>query len=233
LNPIQKEELRHLVAGLSGKERKDLARRAAEARAQGQRDKSNPRNRWCVDRWSLHLLRPTGGLGGEEGTIVSVAKARACVRIDGEDRACEMTREILERQQTALAPGDRVVVEARGDSWRIMSVLERKTELTRRDPHIKERERAVVANVDVVAIVVSVVAPPLHPRLIDRYLAAIHKGGATAMVVVNKIDLHESEEELGEDLAQLEPYREMGVQVIAVSTETEEGIEEVRAAISG
>jgi len=185
-----------------------------------------------VDRWSLYLLNPSTGTNGEIGAVVSISKARAWVRVQGEDRICEMSKDITRRQQTAVAAGDRVEVEPRGDGWCITSVLERKTVLNRRDPHIKERERAVVANVDIVVVVVSVVAPPLHPRLIDRYLAAIHKGGAQALVVVNKIDLHETREDLAADLAQLEPYKEMGLDVIAVSTETAEGIEAVRDIIA-
>lgn len=229
LNPTQKEELRRLTAGFTGKERKELARRAAEARVIGQKDTKNPRARWCVDRWSLYLLQQQNQDGtGEIGTVVSIAKSRAWVRVVGEDRLCELTREIAERQQSVLAPGDHVRVEPRGEGWRIREVLPRRTILGRRDPDITERQRAIVANIDIVVVVVSVVSPPLHPRLIDRYLAAIHRGGAEALIVVNKIDLHEDEEELKADLDLLEPYRAMGVPVIPVSTESGTGVEQAR-----
>ncbi|AIE85127.1 ribosome small subunit-dependent GTPase A [Fimbriimonas ginsengisoli] len=234
MNPQQKEEFRRLSAQLSGKERKELVRRAAELRASGQRDPKSPRARWCVDRWSLHLLEEQNPAANENiGTVISVAKARAFVRLGGEDHACELGRDVLERQQSVLAPGDRVRLEWHGHAWRIQSVLERRTVLTRLDPYFKERERAIVANVDVVVVVLSVVAPPLHPRIVDRYLAAIHKGGADALIVVNKIDLHEDGEARAEDLAQLDPYREMGVPVFAVSTQTGEGLMEVREALGG
>lgn len=233
LNPQQREELRHLVAGLSGKERKELARKAAEAREKAQRDKKNPRSGWCVNRWSLHFLQDSAGTPeGELGVVVSIGRAKAWVRIAHEDRVCELSKEIGRRQQSAIAPGDRVRVEPLGAAWRIAEVFERRTSLSRRDPHMRERERAIVANVDVVVIVVSVVAPPLHPRLVDRYLAAIQKGGAEAMVVVNKTDLHETPEALAEDLALLDPYREMGIPVFAVSTAEGEGIETVREALT-
>jgi len=219
---------------LSGRDRKELNRRAAEARNVAQRDAKNPRSRWDVDRWSLHFLEEaTLAASDSVGTVVSVSKGRATVRVDGEDVVCELTREVAEQQQALLAPGDEVRVEMRGDSPRIRTVLPRRTYLSRRDPHFKERERTIVANVDVVVIVVSVVAPPLHPRLIDRYLAAVSKGGAAAMVVVNKLDLHTSASELALDLAKLDPYREMGVSVFGVSTSSGEGVEEVRAALAG
>jgi len=233
LNPQQREELRRLVAGLSGKERKDLTRRAADARTLAQGDKTGPRCKWCIDRWSLYLLNPSTGAIGEVGTVVSLTKFRAWVRVQGEDRLCHLGKEILKKQQTALAPGDQVEVEPFGDSWRIVTVQTRKTVLTRRDPHIEERERAIVANVDLIVIVVSVVAPPLHPRLIDRYLAAIHQGGAEALVVVNKVDLHESAQDLEADMQKVRPYTDMGLTVLPVSTSSGAGIEAVRTAITG
>jgi ribosome biogenesis GTPase len=234
LNPQQKEEFRRLSARLTGKERKELVRRAAEARTACQRDPKNPRARWCVDRWGLHLLQEAEvPEEGKIGTVVSVARARATVRFGGEDLQCELSRDVLEKQQSALAPGDRVRIDWRGHAWWIQSVLERRTVLTRLDPYFKERERTIVANVDVVVIVLSVVAPPLHPRIVDRYLAAVHRGGAGAIVVINKIDLHESEEELSADLALLDAYRDMGTGVFAVSTTLGEGLEAVREALTG
>jgi len=221
------------MAGISAKERKEIARSASESRAKAQRDKKDPRARWCVDRWSLHLLQAASPPEGPIGTVVSVTKGACTVRVDGEDRACALIREIAERQQSEIAPGDEVRLEPIGEAWRVCQVLPRRTVLTRLDPHHRERERAIVANVDVVAIVVSVVAPPLHPRLIDRYLAAIHRGGAQAIVIVNKTDLHETAEDLATDLRQLDTYVEMGVPVMPVSTADGAGIDAVRAALDG
>ena len=87
-----------------------------------------------------------------------------------------------------------------------------------------------MANVDSVLIVVSVVRPPLHPRLIDRYLIAIQNGGAKPLICVNKIDL------LGEDKSELdvlEPYRKIGIPVIECSTRESLGIEEMRELLRG
>jgi len=234
LNSKQQEELRKLISPLSGKDRKELNRRAAEMRTKTQGDPKNPRARWCVNQWSLHLLEQGASrASGKVGDVLSVAKGRAWVRHEGEDLACELPRELAEVQQSALAPGDRARIEYRIDRWWICEVLPRRTVLTRLDPHIKTRERAIVANVDVVVVVVSVVAPPLHPRLIDRYLAAIHRGGAAAMIVVNKVDLHEDALDLAADLALLDPYREMGVPVYSASTSDGNGIDEIRAALVG
>ena len=75
-------------------------------------------------------------------------------------------------------------------------------------------------------------APPLHPRLIDRYLIAVEHSGAQPVLVVNKIDLLE-EDRRHDLLATLQPYRALGMPVLTCSVERGEGIEEIRAALSG
>lgn len=221
------------MADLPAKERKEIGRLATERRAQAQKDKRSPRARWDVEQWTLHLLQEFAAPPATVGTVINVARERCRVRIDGQDHECTLAREVAERQQTALAPGDEVVLERYGEGMRVREVRERRTVLTRQDPINRNRERAIVANVDVVIVVVSVVAPPLHPRLIDRYLSAILRGGARAMVVVNKTDLHETEEGLQRDLAKLDPYVEIGIPVYPVSTSTGQGIERVREALEG
>ena len=70
-----------------------------------------------------------------------------------------------------------------------------------------------MANVDQVAIVVSLVQPDLKPHLIDRYLAAAQKGGLKPIVLLNKVDLA--------DPVQLQPlvgaYAQLGVNVLLTS----------------
>src|SRR5688572_31277766 len=52
----------------------------------------------------------------------------------------------------------------------------------------KHMQRLIAANVDVVVHVVSLKSPPLRPRLIDRFLIAIQRGGARPVICVNKVD---------------------------------------------
>lgn len=129
-----------------------------------------------------------------------------------------------------VVTGDQVRLTARGETMIVSEVLPRRTFLSRPDPHDKSRTLAIVANVDVIVVVVSAKTPALHPRIIDRYLIAIRQGGAEAMVVLNKADLSE---DLAADLPRLDPYREMGVPVCAVSTETGLGIAELKQALAG
>jgi ribosome biogenesis GTPase len=128
----------------------------------------------------------------------------------------------------SVVPGD----ELNLDSDPVREVLPRRTMLSRPDPQVSAKQLAIVANIDVVVIVVSAVSPPLHPRLIDRYLAAIWKGGAEPMIVLNKVDLHETEEGLEEDRELLAPYRDMGIPVFEVSASTSSGVHALRAAMA-
>src|SRR5438477_314920 len=51
------------------------------------------------------------------------------------------------------------------------------------------REHVLVANVDQMVIVMSLVEPDLKPHLIDRYLASAEQGGIAPLVCLNKADL--------------------------------------------
>jgi ribosome biogenesis GTPase len=88
----------------------------------------------------------------------------------------------------------------------------------------RRREHVLVANVDQLAIVISLVQPDLKPHLIDRYLAAAQKGGLAPILLLNKADLT--------DPAALQPlvgfYAQLGVSVILTSASTGLGVGRLR-----
>ena len=133
------------------------------------------------------------------------------------------------RGTNSVAPGDNVTVGEIGDHPTVLSVELRRSKLSRPDVDNENKERLIVANVDIVVIVVSVVSPPLHPRLIDRYLVAIQNGGAKPVVCVNKLDLLDDHSEL----EVLEPYRQIGIPIILCSTKTSKGVDELRTLVEG
>ena len=133
------------------------------------------------------------------------------------------------RMNHNLVVGDEVTVGMVGDQQSVISVRSRRTKLSRPDVNDSNIEKLIVANVDSVLIVVSVVSPPLHPRLIDRYLIAIQNGGAKPLICVNKIDLLEDMTEL--DV--LEPYRKIGIPLIQCSVKQSRGIEDLRNLVQG
>jgi ribosome biogenesis GTPase / thiamine phosphate phosphatase len=94
---------------------------------------------------------------------------------------------------------------------------------------VRGRQQVLVANVDQLAIVVSVAEPRLKPNLIDRLLVAAEKGGVRPLICINKIDLA--------DPADLQPlvglYSQMGYEVLLLSAKTGFGVERFRRAMLG
>lgn len=171
--------------------------------------------------------------GGRMGLVTCVYPKSCQAALEGELVDCVLPSSLATLQQTELAVGDRVLIADRGGgAFSVAQVLPRRTRLSRPDPANPHLERVIVANIDAVVVVVSIRTPPLRPRLIDRYLVAIGRGGAEPVLCVNKLDLLEPAEREAE-LDRLEPYRALGVPVLQCSAETGEGIAELRQALAG
>ena len=82
-------------------------------------------------------------------------------------------------------------------------------------------------------MVVAAKAPPLHPRLIDRYLVAVERSGARAALVVNKVDLLDGRRAAATCSSLLQPYRSSASRWSPAASTTGEGIEELRAVLAG
>ncbi|HEX3578394.1 MAG TPA: ribosome small subunit-dependent GTPase A [Thermoanaerobaculia bacterium] len=164
--------------------------------------------------------------------VIQIGSGRCRLFHDQREFDCIVPAELAKRQKSALAVGDRVVTEITDGMCRLAGVLARRTVLSRPDPLNPRVQRLIAANIDVVIHVVSVKAPPLRPRLIDRFLIAIQRGGAQAAICVNKIDLLDDHERARE-LATLDPYRALGVPVIPCSVKAGEGITELRSLVEG
>ena len=246
----QRRRLRDLLAGLDVGERNRLTKRAAKLHKAALRTMTGDARRPELQDFLLRLLdeqekaaagfaaapsvaAPPAGLdGSRRGTVIAVT-AGACVVQAGDDVLdAVLPADLTRRQQSGLAVGDEVLLEPFGESHRVTAVLPRRSLLTRADPHDARRSRAIAANVDIVVVVVAAKAPPLHPRLVDRYLVAVERSGARAALVVNKVDLLE-DDELRDVLALLQPYRGLGLPVLLCSVTDGDGIEELRGALSG
>lgn len=169
-----------------------------------------------------------------EGMVVEPWSGACRVESRGRSLECVLPSRLAVDQQRSLAVGDRVrfALHGAGDH-RIVEVLPRRAVLSRPDPRNPRRERVIAANVDVVVQVVSFRRPPLRPALIDRCLIAIERGGARGLICANKVDLLGDEAERRRELAALEPYRELGLTVIACSARTGEGLDAVRRELAG
>jgi ribosome biogenesis GTPase len=138
---------------------------------------------------------------------------------------------ITGRLRHAAAPGELPVV---GD-WvglrdgLIDAVLPRSSKFSRKTPFTEVSEQVLVANVDVAFLVMGLDDRDFNLRRLERYLTTAWEGGATPVIVLNKVDLAvELEQQIGE----VETVA-FGVPVHAVSAETGDGIEDLRRHLAG
>jgi ribosome biogenesis GTPase len=108
----------------------------------------------------------------------------------------------------------------------IVSVAPRRGTLTRAS---RRREHVLVSNVDQLLIVISLRQPDLKPNLIDRYVAAAHKGELQPLICLNKADLV--------DPAEFQPllgaYAQLGIPALLTSARTGYGIARLREYLAG
>lgn len=174
--------------------------------------------------------------GLHHGLVTTIYSGCCDVLIDGETRLCNLVSEIAKTQKTSLAVGDEVLVRdttATGEErWIVTEVLPRRTLLSRPDPMKPEIERVLAANVDIVGIVIAARNPTPRPGIIDRIWVATQRGGAEAVIIVNKMDLaNKRYRAVLEEL--LLDYRQLGLRIFPVSSESGEGLDELREAIHG
>jgi ribosome biogenesis GTPase len=137
-------------------------------------------------------------------------------------------RHDVELDPTTVWPavGDWVALEpGGGEHHLIQKVLPRRSAVVRRSPTDRQLPAQVLAtNVDVVFVVTSMNAD-FNPRRLERYLAVAWESGATPVVLLSKADL--TDDVGGFRLAA--EASAPGVEVIAVSVVSGEGLDEVRA----
>lgn len=172
------------------------------------------------------------------GRILSIESQGVTVAVGDRLFNCTL-RGLLKKENThqknLVTVGDFVWVDpVHEKEGQIAAIDERKTVLSRADNLSRRKEQLIAANVDQVLITTSVVSPPLKPFLIDRYIIAAHKGGMEPAIIINKIDLlkkETSEEKMFRELVAI--YQKAGIPIVATSSETGEGIEELKQLMKG
>ncbi|KHT48107.1 small ribosomal subunit biogenesis GTPase RsgA [Vibrio sinaloensis] len=139
----------------------------------------------------------------------------------------------LRRGIESLVSGDKVIWRAGlesmdGISGVVEAVETRTSVLTR--PDYYDGLKPVAANVDQM-IIVSSVLPELSLNIIDRYLVAAETLQIAPLIVLNKIDLLETEQ-LEQYKTWLAEYERIGYKVLFVSKQTGEGIAALEAELS-
>lgn len=173
------------------------------------------------------------------GLVVAVGSKICDVLTEEDELRCAVPDQLAANQQSELAVGDEVHVSRRRQGPPLVrEVLPRRSQLSRPDPLDPRKERVLAANVDLVVLVVSVVAPPLRPGLVDRVVLAVGHGGARAMVVVNKLDLldecdYDTARVERAELEKLAVHEAHGIPVVRCSAESGRGVAELMGFLRG
>ena len=107
-----------------------------------------------------------------------------------------------------------------------VAVLPRRSAFTRTVAGRASGAQVVAANLDTVLVVEALVGPS-RLRRVERYLAVAWSSGATPVVVLTKADLCDDVDAAVQQVAE----DALGVEVLAVSSATGEGVEAVRALV--
>ncbi|HNP64688.1 MAG TPA: ribosome small subunit-dependent GTPase A [Woeseiaceae bacterium] len=164
-------------------------------------------------------------MNAQSATVIATYSRRMGLRLDDE-------REVDARiKGKRLKPvcGDVVQVEPidNESDWLITAIEPRRNELSR--PNMRGQVEVLAANLDVL-VVVAAVSPLPDWFIVDRYLCAAELMGADAIVVFNKVDLlHGHDIEIPE----LQEYRDIGLDVLECSAETQQCIDELHNLLAG
>lgn len=176
-----------------------------------------------------------------KGTVISNTGSRYRVLLDGEDKqvvtaAAKGNLRIKGiRTTNPVAVGDRVEVSPNPNSEiaYITSIEPRLNYIIRRASNLSKESHILAANIDQALLICSLVRPQTATTFIDRFLATAEAYRVPAIIVINKIDLLESEEDrqLLEAVSYL--YQSIGYTVLHTSTLTGEGLDNLRLAVKG
>ncbi|MDA1362075.1 ribosome small subunit-dependent GTPase A [Glycomyces luteolus] len=160
----------------------------------------------------------------QEGFVTAVDRGRYTCLVDGKPVTAMKARELGKQ---SIVVGDRAALVGDrsgnpGTLARIVRIEPRHGELRRSADDENATERVVVANVDQLVVVASLVDPPLRYGFVDRCLVAAYDAGVAPVLCLTKHDLApELVEEVRSYYSQLD--------LTITTTEPDAPLEELRA----
>lgn len=131
-------------------------------------------------------------------TTVDRGRYRLVVRVGQPDEAVVTAARARELRKQSIVAGDRVDVvgDTSGDTGslaRIVRIQPRSTVLRRSADDADLVERVIVANADVMLMVVASADPPPRAGMVDRFLVAAFDAGIAPVLVMTKTDVADPE----------------------------------------
>lgn len=127
-----------------------------------------------------------------------------------------------------MAVGDDVTILVDPDgSGMIENVAERRTMFFRPSKRSENVKQVIAANIDQLAVVASVKSPDLKPGLIDRFLISAEVGNLKPIIIINKIDLGETD--FLDDMKQA--YSAIDIPIFFISAKNDSGLDNLKKAL--
>lgn len=132
------------------------------------------------------------------------------------------------RTTNPIAVGDKVEFTVADDGTAVVNAIcERKNYIVRRSSNLSKQAQILAANLDLVALVVTVNYPETSTVFIDRFLAVAEAYRVPACLIINKIDLYDATElEYAQSLKLL--YQTIGYPVHLVSALNDDSLQELK-----
>lgn len=171
-----------------------------------------------------------------KGLVIKNTGSNYVVRSDdGRDLTCKIKGNFRLkgiRTTNPIAVGDIVeTTEVSDDSETpyILSLKPRRNYIIRRSSNLSKQAHILAANLDQVCLVATLFHPTTSTTFIDRFLATAEAYRVPAVLIINKTDLIERDDEALEYLnAVTYLYESIGYKVCAVSALNGNGLEELR-----
>jgi ribosome biogenesis GTPase len=137
-----------------------------------------------------------------------------------------------------VAAGDHVEFTLENETnGNINAIDERRNYIIRKSVNLSKEAQIVASNIDMAFLVVTTNRPQTTPGFIDRFLITAEAYGVETVLVFNKIDQYDSPMEAPKERIMLEElidtYSGIGYVCLKTSVFTEEGMEELRAMMTG
>lgn len=127
-----------------------------------------------------------------------------------------------------VAVGDWVKFHMEGNEGVIHTIDDRKNYIIRRSINLSKQTQIIAANIDQLFLVITIDSPPTTLGFIDRFLAAAEAYRIPTVLVYNKIDLYETEEQKAELRKWQSIYKLAGYDQIELSAEQKIGIDKLK-----
>jgi len=167
-----------------------------------------------------------------QGRVIKLDRKFPLVELeDGRLMRCKHATDMVKNAGVRAVVGDNVLLNwAEGqDMPLIVSINPRTTSLIRKDPTERSLPQVLASNFDRVLVVHPL--NQLNVARLQRELVLAHETGAKVGVVLTKADLAKDEEALVEARRTVESQVGQEVEVLVISNEDEEGLDEVRRLI--